>query len=154
MKETNPIVKNILSPDRIRVNLDIKSKKKALDLIAELFQHATGLKHHTIFEALSSREKMGSTGLERGIALPHCRVNGCKEPLAALITLQQGIDFESRDNEPTDLLWALIVPDEAAEEHVSLLAAVSSILIEPDNCRYIRNATEPDKLYKKLIENE
>lgn len=123
-----------ISLQRISLNASVSSKKKALQLIAELLENKDQeLDQDAILEALSNREKMGSTALEKGVALPHCRVQQCTSPMSALLTLKEGIDFDARDQQPVKLLWALIVPAEANaaganERHLELLAQVASVL--------------------------
>lgn len=144
-------IKNILAPGRIRLNEQVRSKKKALELFAGLFSECSpDLHQDDILEALTAREKLGSTSLENGIALPHCRIAGCKKPMGAVLTLVEGVDFGARDNKPASLLWALIVPEEAENEHLNVLASIASLLSKPDCCEMIRKAKDNDLLYENL----
>ena len=107
-------IPRILTADRICLQASVKSRKKALELCAGLLaQHDAKLDQDAILEALTAREKLGSTAMEKGLALPHCRVEHCSRPLAAIVTLSHSIDYDARDDRPVDILWALIVPAES-----------------------------------------
>jgi PTS system nitrogen regulatory IIA component len=150
-------MRDILSPDRISLQQNISSKKKALNHAADLFaaQLASDANerddiHTLLVDALTAREKLGSTALEHGIAIPHCRISSCQKPQAAIITLTHAIDFDARDQQPIDILWALIVPNEAAEEHLQILAAVVEQLAQPKLREAIRAANNSQQLYEQL----
>lgn len=132
----------LLDPSRIRCQCDIKSKKRAFETLAELLaptinnllpqqdleELEDGEQVHTdrdIFEALFTRERLGCTGLGHGVALPHSRMENLEEPIAALITLSNGVDFEAPDDQPVDLLVGLLVPENCNDEHLKILAAMA-----------------------------
>ena len=141
-----------LTASRIQLNEAVGSKKKALELLAEALASADEeLKQDDILEALNAREKIGSTALENGIALPHCRITECKRPLSAILTLDEGIDFSARDGQPVNLLWALIVPEQAEQAHLNLLAEIAGLLSDKGNCEQIRNASDTQTLYQRLF---
>ena len=141
-----------LTASRIQLNEAVGSKKKALELLAEALASADEeLKQDDILEALNAREKIGSTALENGIALPHCRITECTRPLSAILTLDEGIDFSARDGQPVNLLWALIVPEQAEQAHLNLLAEIAGLLSDKGNCEQIRNASDTQTLYQRLF---
>ena len=141
-----------LTPDRIQLKQALSSKKRALELIASLFASASAeLDQDAILEALATREKLGSTGLGDGIALPHCRVAACQQPLSCLVTLQEGIDFDARDDKPVTLLWALIVPAEENEQHLALLAEIAGILGDAEQKANIAGAVDSLTLRNNLF---
>lgn len=129
----------LLDPSRIRCQCDIKSKKRAFETLAELLAPTINSlppqgdadddeQVHTdrdIFEALFSRERLGCTGLGHGVALPHSRMENLEEPIAAMITLSDGVDFEAPDGQPVDLLVGLLVPTKCNDEHLKILAAMA-----------------------------
>ncbi|NNL11540.1 MAG: PTS sugar transporter subunit IIA, partial [Pseudomonadales bacterium] len=92
--------------------------------------------------------------LEQGIALPHCRVGDCIKPLCALITLREGVDFEARDHQLSNILCALIVPEDSAEEHLDILAAIARLLSEPSNRQDILESASSSELYLKITDSE
>lgn len=139
----------LLKPKRIRLNANISSKKKALMALSTLFAESDSeLDQNLVFDALTDREKLGSTALENGIAIPHCRFANCHRPQSAILTLTTGIDFDARDGQDVDLLWALIVPEQSTDEHLVMLALIAQTLSEADNCQQIRHAQDSDQLYQ------
>jgi len=147
-----PNLQQTLTASRIRLNEAVSSKKRALELISGLFaSDCEDLGQDAILDALATREKIGSTALENGIALPHCRVQSCLHPLSAIVTLDQGIDFDARDKQPVTVLWALIVPEEATEEHLNLLAEIARILGDAEKVNLIKSASESAHLYSTLF---
>lgn len=148
-------LQSALTASRIRLNEAVSSKKRALEIISSLFADDTeALKQDEILDALITREKIGSTGLENGIALPHCRVANCQRPMSAIVTLEEGIDFDARDNLPVTLLWALIVPEEATGEHLELLAEIAGILSDANKVKLIQAARDPHSLYQSIFQTD
>jgi len=94
---------------------------------------------------------LGSTGLGKGIAIPHCRIAGCEESTGALLTLSDAIDFEAPDKQAVDLLFVLMVPLEADEAHLQILAALAKRFHEESYCQTIRAAQTPETLYEAAI---
>lgn len=119
----------LLSPGRIGCQRDIRSKKRALQTLAELLAPSVSegldddeLSDMDIFDALVTRERLGSTALGHGVALPHSRLANIEAPIAAMITLADGIDYEAPDDQPVDLLVGLLVPQDCNDEHLKILA--------------------------------
>lgn len=104
-----------------------------------------------LFGALLARERLGSTGLGDGIAIPHCRFPTVDRALGALVTLEQPVDYEAIDDQPVDLLFVLVVPEEATQEHLNILAALAERFSNPDFCRALRRARSNDELYQLAI---
>ncbi len=141
----------LLSPSRIQLGANISSKKKALQILSQLFaNNDSSLDKNIIFDALTSREKLGSTAMDSGIAIPHCRIPQCKQAQAVILTLQQGVDYDSRDGLDVDILWALIVPEQSTDEHLAILAKLAEILSDPHNCEHIRRATDVNTLCNSI----
>ncbi|MGB0865430.1 MAG: PTS sugar transporter subunit IIA, partial [Granulosicoccaceae bacterium] len=121
-----PGLYELLNKDRVLCNADIGSKKRALQKLADLFADSDPeLKARKVFDQFCARERLGSTGLGHGIAIPHCRMDGIDEPMAALITLDEPIEFDAADGKPLDLLVGLMVPSEATDTHLGLLADIA-----------------------------
>ena len=113
---------------RVRSQWDVSSKKRLLQSVATLLTDPpSGLKADPVFDCLLERERLGSTGLGHGVALPHARVKEVDEPLAAFVQLRESVDFSAPDDQPVDLVFALLVPDEATEQHLQLLAALAQM---------------------------
>ena len=144
--------RNFLTKDRVATQVAINSKKRLLEYVAELFSNQNPqLDVTVIFEKLIERERLGSTGLGKGIALPHARVDGLTHARAVFIKLSDGIEFDAIDNQPIDLVVALLVPAEANEEHLQILAGLAGFFNEDDNCRLMRETEDHEKLIDLLI---
>jgi nitrogen PTS system EIIA component len=124
------------------------SKKKVLQTLAErLSKTLSGISDLEIFDQLIARERLGSTGIGSGVAVPHCRLDNLEKPIAALVKLNSPVDFEAIDKHPVDLLFALVVPTEATDEHLQLLASVVERVNNPDSLKKIRQSSDIESLY-------
>ena len=140
---------SILSPGRTHQGASVNSKKRLLELVSELLsEDDSHLSADELFNNLLAREKLGSTGLGQGIAIPHCRLPGCPSVMGALITLDQPIDFESIDDKPVDILFSLIVPDDADGDHLEALAAIAERMRDPAFCQSLRQASSNSALHE------
>ncbi|WP_075182971.1 PTS IIA-like nitrogen regulatory protein PtsN [Pantoea sp. 1.19] len=138
----------VLSPDCTRNNVHCQSKKRALEIISEQAAKALNLPYQTIFEALLTREKMGSTGIGNGIAIPHGKLEeDTLRAVGVFIHLEQPIAFDAIDNQPVDLLFALLVPADQCKTHLHTLSLVAKRLADKSICRRLRNAQSDDELY-------
>lgn len=145
-------LEQILSADRCFARLDVGSKKRFLTTISErLAQRCPQLSSDAVYAALLAREQLGSTGIGNGIAIPHCRVKGCDRIIGALITLEEGIDFDANDNQAVDLLFVLVVPVEETDEHLRVLGGLARLFHQDDFCQLLREATSDQELYEKAI---
>jgi PTS system nitrogen regulatory IIA component len=132
---------------RIASNVDIGSKKRLLEVLSELLAKAdTTMSPETIFDRLLERERLGSTGLGHGIALPHARMKEAREAIGAFVQLRQGVDFDTADNRPVDLAFALLVPESATEMHLQLLASLAAMFDDPELRARLRAATASEAL--------
>ena len=136
----------LINLDRIVCNPDLHSKKRALEQLSELLASAGEQTSGQIFDKLIERERLGSTGLGQGIALPHGRLGTGENIIAAFIQLPEAIDFESADGLPVDLLFALLVPEAKNDEHLQTLAAVAGFFQSESNQTAIRNAQSSDQI--------
>ena len=147
----NPIA-SILSLDRTRCLINASSKKKALEIIAETIANTTTLEARDIFDGMVARERLGSTGLGRGIAIPHTRIDNINEPLGCFVSLQEGVEYHAEDNKPVDLLFALIVPTDATEEHLQLLAAIARLFRDETFNDKLRHCTSRTDLFQWILD--
>ncbi|WP_122662798.1 PTS IIA-like nitrogen regulatory protein PtsN [Pseudomonas viridiflava] len=146
-------LENILTPGRSRANVPGGSKKRVLEQIANLIgEQVADLDSQVVFESLVAREKLGSTGFGNGIAIPHCRLKGCSAPVSALIRLDAPIDFDAIDGAPVDLLFVLLVPEAATDEHLELLRQIASMLDRTEVRDKLRKAQTGDELYKVVLD--
>ncbi|ABA59242.1 PTS sugar transporter subunit IIA [Nitrosococcus oceani] len=148
-------ITKLLGSDQVAVGTLASSKKRVLERLSELLARgADNLNATDIFDCLLARERLGSTGLGHGIAIPHARMKGNQHTLAALICLDQGIDFDAVDEQPVDIFCALLVPEESTQIHVQLLARLAEMFRDPELCAYLREAKDPNVLLETLREWE
>ncbi len=134
------------------MNVPGGSKKRILEYIAHLIAtDVPGIDEDVLFESLVAREKLGSTGFGNGIAIPHCRLIGCTTPISAVLHLETAIDFDAIDGEPVDLLFVLLVPEEATDQHLELLRQIAGIFEQDDVRERLRNAPTSADLYKTVL---
>ena len=146
-------MKAILSPERTLCRVDYNSKKRVLESIASHIDNGCPLLDtDALFAALLSREKLGSTGIGKGIAIPHCRVQNCTETIGMLVTLSTPIDFTAVDNQPVDVLFALLVPDNAHTAHLETLSELAEKFSQENFVASLRCATGNDALYQAFIQ--
>ncbi|MCW7556200.1 PTS IIA-like nitrogen regulatory protein PtsN [Endozoicomonas gorgoniicola] len=145
------IIKNILTPERTLHGVQGVSKKKILETIAEqISEHVPAINAKDLFNNLINRERLGTTGLGNGIALPHCRSKACPEPTGLFIRLSEPVDFDAVDREPVDLIFALIVPEESTQEHLDILKALAQRFTDDYLLGQIRSANSSESLYQIL----
>ena len=148
-------INELLTPERTSVDLEGGSKKRLLDQVARLAaQTAPGLGEQEIFDALIARERLGSTGIGEGVAIPHCRLASCDRPIGLLLRLQEPIEFDAADGQAVDLVFVLLVPEEDPEKHLKTLSHLAALFNEPDFRAQLRKATDPQQLYRNAVESE
>jgi PTS system nitrogen regulatory IIA component len=136
----------LLSPQRIFLDTEISSKKKLLELIANIVADQTQLAEPLIYSNLLNRERLGSTGLGHGFAVPHARLENLDKTIGCLFRLKEPVNFEAPDNQPVDLVFTIIIPQEATEEHLLILSSLARIFSQTDVCEAIRSATSRDEI--------
>ncbi|WP_070884339.1 PTS IIA-like nitrogen regulatory protein PtsN [Pseudomonas sp. D1-3] len=145
-------LETILTPGRSLVNVPGGSKKRVLEQIASVIaRDLPDLDGQTIYESLIAREKLGSTGFGNGIAIPHCRLPGCNTPISALLKLSTAVDFDAIDGAPVDLLFVLLVPEAATDEHLELLRQIASMFDREDVRERLRQAQDSESLYQTVV---
>jgi len=147
---------DLLSSNRVLCNCDLKSKKRTLQTIAEILAQSLDndeVSEMGILDALISREKLGSTGLGHGVALPHGRIKNLEAPIAAIITLEEGVDFGASDDQLVDLVMGLIVPENCEQAHLSILANLAQIFNQSALRDAMRQTKNPEQLLSVFLEN-
>lgn len=140
-------IDHILTPERTFAGVQGGSKKRVLELIGKLVARHSHLDPDSIYESLIAREKLGSTGFGNGIAIPHCRLEGCHKAVGALLQLESKIDYDALDGEPVDLIFVLLVPLEATEQHLQILKMLAGKLDKSSLRDALRNASDAKSLY-------
>lgn len=142
---------DLITAARIAQHREIASKKRLIETLAELLANAhPRLNTEMVFERLLERERLGSTGLGHGVALPHARLKEITETLGAFVQTVHGVDYDASDGEPVDLAFALLVPDTATEEHLQLLAYLAGRFSEPATRAKLREAASPEAILNLL----
>ena len=145
------LISDLLSPERILCDVHSSSKKRLLETISEeLARNSDELSKREIFESLCARERLGSTGLGKGVAIPHGRVKGTQHVEVSFIRLRKPLPFDAADGEPVDLLFALAVPEDCNEDHLKLLAQVAELFSDPDLLKELRQAENSGRLLQLL----
>lgn len=146
-------IADLLSLERISLQPSVSSKKRALEILSEQLASAMPkLGAVEIFDCLIARERLGSTGLGHGVAIPHARVVGVDEAIGAILKLQQGVDYDAVDQEHVDLLFALLVPENSTEKHLGLLSQLAEMFSEEKTLVQLRSAENSDTLQKLFHE--
>jgi len=143
---------DLISPEAILPSLKAKTKKQALQELAHRAASLTGLEERKIYDTLMQREGLGSTGVGRGIAIPHGRVPSLRKIVSVFARLDEPIDFEALDSEPVDLIFLLLAPEHAGADHLKALARISRLLREPSSIERLRASKDRAALYSVLTE--
>ncbi len=142
----------LLSPETIAPSLRARGKKQALQELSAAAARLTGLDERAIFDVLLQRERLGSTGIGEGIAIPHGKLPGLSRLFGFAARLEKPIDFEALDDQPVDILFLLLAPEGAGADHLKALARVARALREPGILARIRSARDADALYAIMTE--
>ena len=143
-------INHILTPERTFTGVQGGSKKRVLELISKLIAQHSNLDADAIYESLLARERLGSTGFGHGIAIPHCRLEGCNHAIGALLQLDSKIDYDALDGEPVDLIFVLVVPQQATEQHLQLLKLLAEKLDQEDLRQVMRKAADARSLFNLI----
>jgi PTS system nitrogen regulatory IIA component len=143
-------VAEFLQPGDVVVDLAVSSKLRVLQLLSKRASETLGLSEHDVLEPLHAREKLGSTGVGEGVAIPHTKVAGLTRPFGMLARLNRPIDFEAVDEIPVDLVFMLLIPAAGGKDHLNLLAAVARQLRTPDVMLKLRQAVSARELYAAM----
>lgn len=144
---------SLLNPEHIACRVHSASKKRALEELSGLIvKGEPDLNQNEVFECLIARERLGSTGLGKGVAIPHGRLKAGDKTIAAFVQLAEGVDYDAPDGQPVDLLCALLVPPESTEEHLETLAQLTEMFRDENLREALRRADTDADLRKTLAE--
>lgn len=144
---------DILSQDAVVCDAEVSSKKQLLEVLSKLAADKTGLDDRIVLDALVERERLGTTGIGRGVALPHTRLTTLDRIFCAFIRTTP-VDFESVDNKPVDLVFLLLVPEEAGADHLKALACLSRLLRDETVASDLRHAKDATEIYNLICQND
>ncbi|MFH0257463.1 PTS IIA-like nitrogen regulatory protein PtsN [Vibrio rumoiensis] len=143
----------VLSLDCTKTAVQCTSKKRALEIISEIAAQHSGLDSNRLFECMLSREKVGTTGIGNGIAIPHGRMLDSDQAIAVLLQCEQPVDFDAIDSRPVDILFALLVPDEQCKTHLTTLSLMAEKLNDKFTLKRLRHAQTDQELYDIMVGN-
>lgn len=142
----------ILPASNVLVNVDASSKKRAFETAGLLFENHHSIARAMVTDNLFARERLGSTGLGHGVAIPHGRIKGLKNPLAAALRVQQPIPFDAPDDEPVSLLIFLLVPEAATQRHLEILSEIAELLSDRELRERMKAAEDAEALHRLIAD--
>ncbi|WP_332065247.1 PTS IIA-like nitrogen regulatory protein PtsN [Bartonella sp. CB189] len=146
-------LRELISPEAVMPALRASSKKQVLQILAEKAAELTGLNERVIFDIVFQREKLGSTGLGCGIAIPHGKLPDISQIIGIFARLESPVDFEALDDEPIDIVFLLLAPENAGADHLKALSQIARVLGHSDVVQKLRNTHDANTLYTLLIQN-
>ena len=147
-------IKDFISEQGIIFAPSVSSKKRALEVLSETIAHQdSNINKNKVLDALLAREKLGSTGLGNGIAIPHCRIDGLQNIYVSVLKLDEGIDYEANDDHVVNFLFCLVVPEDANEDHLEMLASLAELLDSKQIRRSIQDCSNATELYQILSQD-
>jgi nitrogen PTS system EIIA component len=143
---------SILPLANVSVAVEVTSKKRAFEEAGLLFENNAGLSRALVTDSLFARERLGSTGLGHGVAIPHGRIKGLKQPQAALFQLTQSIGFDAPDEKPVSLLIFMLVPEAATQKHLEILSEIAEMLSDSQLRQQLQTVTDPQVLHATIAQ--
>ena len=140
----------ILPPSQVQVSVEATSKKRAFEDAGLLFENLHGLNRALVTDSLFARERLGSTGLGHGVAIPHGRIKGLKTPMAAIFLLQTAIGFDAPDDQAVNLLVFLLVPEAATQKHLEILSEIAEMLSDTALREQLKTSTDAAALHQLI----
>ena len=144
-------IAKILPIANVILNLEVSSKKRAFEQAGLLFENNCSIARSTVSENLFARERLGSTGLGHGVAIPHGSIKGLKKPVAAFIRLAEPIPFESPDGEPVHLLIFLLIPDNVTQQHLAILSEIAEMFSDSNFRNELSIATDLVAVHNRIL---
>lgn len=146
-------LEDVLIKDSIILNLNAREKREILEeMVEDLSEKVVGLNNEELLELLLEREKLGSTGIGYGVAIPHAKMKGIKNILVSFARSTRGIDFQSTDEKPVHLFFLIVAPENATSSHLKILSEISRILRESDFRKKLLKARDVDEIYRAIME--
>lgn len=144
---------DIISQDSVIANAKSNSKKQLLQDVAEVASSETGVAPRVIFDLLLQRERLGSTGIGNGVAIPHGKLPGLNQITGVFARLSKPVPFDAMDDEPVDLVFAILAPEGSGADHLKALSRIARIMRNQDTLAALRQTTDRDAIYS-LLGNE
>jgi PTS system nitrogen regulatory IIA component len=144
------LVSKILTASHVTLDLQASSKKRLFEQAGLLFENLDGIARSLVFDSLFARERLGSTGLGQGVAIPHGRIKGLKEAVGAFVRLAQPVPFDAPDGGPVSLVFVLLVPEKATEKHLQILSELAQMFSDKVLREAMSRAADPAALYELI----
>jgi PTS system nitrogen regulatory IIA component len=144
------LVAKLLSPAHIALDMPVSSKKRVFEQAGLLFENQHGVARSLVFDSLFARERLGSTGLGQGVAIPHGRIKGLKEARGAFLRLAQPVPFDAPDGNPVNLVFVLLVPEKATEKHLQILSELAQMFSDKSLRELMARAADAEALYQLI----
>lgn len=142
------LIAKLLPPSNVVLDLTVSSKKRLFEQVGLLFENNHGIARSLIFDSLFARERLGSTALGQGVAIPHGRIKGLKEALGAFVRLAQPVPFDAPDGKPVSLVFVLLVPEQATEKHLQILSELAQMFSDRALRELMSSAPDPGALHQ------
>lgn len=146
--ETMNLISKLLLPENILLDTESTSKKRVFERVGLLFENSHQIARSLVFDSLFAREKLGSTGLGQGVAIPHGRVKNLREGIAAFVKAENPIPFDSPDGQPVNLIFTLLVPEKATDVHLQLLAELAQMFSDKTFREKLQSSNDPAQIHQ------
>lgn len=144
------LIAKLLPPSNILLELDVTSKKRLFEQAGLLFENNQGISRSVVFDSLFARERLGSTGLGQGVAIPHGRIKGLKEAVGALVRLTHPVPFDAPDGKPVGLVFVLLVPEQATEQHLQILSELAQMFSDRELRELLNSDPDAGDLHRHI----
>ncbi len=148
------LIGQILLPENVLLDADSTSKKRVFERVGILYENTRQISRSQVFDSLFAREKLGSTGLGHGVAIPHGRIKGLRDATAAFIKTQTPIPFEAPDGQPVNLIFVLLVPERATDQHLQLLSELAQMFSDETFREQLQNSNDPAFIHQMFTDWE
>jgi PTS system nitrogen regulatory IIA component len=141
------LISKLLPPANVVLDLEVSSKKRMFEQVGLLFENNQGIARSLVFDSLFARERLGSTGLGQGVAIPHGRIKGLKDPVGAFLRLKTAVAFDAPDGRAVNLIFVLLVPEQATEQHLQILSELAQMFSDRDLRAKLANDADATALH-------
>ena len=146
------LITQLLPQSNVIVDLDVASKKRVFEQAGLLFENTFQIARSQVFESLFAREKLGSTGLGQGVAIPHGRIKGLQEAVAALVRMKEAIPFDAPDGQPVNIACILLVPEKATDQHLQILSELAQMFSDKQFRESILSSKDAEEIHRLIAE--
>ena len=144
------LIAKLLPPSNIVLDVEVSSKKRMFEEVGLLFENNQAVARGLVFDSLFARERLGSTGLGQGVAIPHGRIKGLREPVGAFLRLKAPVPFDAPDGRPVNLIFVLLVPEQATEQHLEILSELAQMLSDREFRQNLGTAADAAALHQQI----